>query len=403
MSAPRYDVVPAREIAPGAPDGLAALVLSERPPRGPTVRLYAVGDTGLSGRVTQTGTAEGFDALFAEVTPLLRSGDVVFGNLEATLLPAPPAGAFFVAPPAAAAALAGAGFSIVHVANNHTYDYGATGLGATLAALEAHRLVALGVSAEPVRTDRRGLRIGWLGCGRTLVAQDAGGPRFWEYDEPALLDAVRAARPAVDVLVASVHIGFMYLDYPHPDHKAMADRCLAAGADVVLLHHAHVLQGVEVAPAGGVVCCNLGNFLFDRTEGEITNALLEREQTEGAVFAFDVDAGGVCRAAALPTWVDERCRVRWAPGERGARILERLARLSRDLHGDFAPAFRRQRAERNTGHVLKMLRYYVRHGRWADVRRMFGKVRTEHLAMLARWVIGRLRAPFRRGAYAATR
>ena len=390
------------------PAGLPTLELFARPPRGTTVRLYAVGDTGLSGRVTQTAAALGFDALFAEVAPVLRSGDIVFGNLEATLLPAPPAGAFFAAPPAAAAALAGAGFSVVHVANNHTYDFGAAGLGATLAALKANRLSPLGASPALVRSDRRGVRIGWLGCGRTQVAQDErpGAARYWEYDEAALLAAIRAARAQgdVDVLVASVHIGFMYLDYPHPDHKAMADRCLAAGANLVLLHHAHVLQGVQ-ATAAGVICCNLGNFLFDRTEGEITNELLEREQTEGAVFAFDLDADGVCRAAALPTWVDERCRVRWALGERGARILERLARLSRDLDGDFASAFRRQRAERNTGHVLRMFRYYLRHGRWSDVRRMFGKVRGEHLAMLGRWVLGRLRAPFVRsgGAYAATR
>ena len=113
-----------------------------------------------------------------------------------------------------------------------------------------------------------------------------------------------------------------------------------------------------------------------------------QEQNEGAVFVFDLDRSGVVRAAAVPTYTDERCRVRWATGARGRAIEERLLRLSRDLLGNYSPAFWRQRAERNTKHVLRMLRFYIAHGDWRSVWRMFSKVRGQHLRMLARWVLG---------------
>jgi poly-gamma-glutamate synthesis protein (capsule biosynthesis protein) len=61
------------------------------------------------------------------------------------------------------------------------------------------------------------------------------------------MPAVIQAQTDVDALIVSIHIGLMYIDYPRPQHKAMAERLMAAGADLILMHHAHVLQGVQAA------------------------------------------------------------------------------------------------------------------------------------------------------------
>jgi poly-gamma-glutamate capsule biosynthesis protein CapA/YwtB (metallophosphatase superfamily) len=395
-SAPEYRVKPARLLLAELPAELSAVLFHERAPVGPTVRVCAIGDTGFSGQVGRTAAQGGYGALLRDVAPLLQTADVTFANLEGTLLERPAGDALFTAPPGAADALKQAGVTVVHLANNHAADFGASGLASTLAAVQAGSLTPLGVGSDAaaarqvVRTDRRGIRIGWLGCGRTLAPQ-TGAPRFWEFDGPELVAAIRAARPTVDLLIVSVHIGFMYLDYPHPDHRAMAGQCAAAGADLVLMHHPHVLQGVETTSAGQVLCHSLGNFLFDWKEGLITNHVMVREQNEGAVFVFDLDRSGVCRAAAVPTRTDARCCVRWAVGAEGRAILDRLVRISRDLAGDYAPAFWRQRGERNTKHVLRMLRYYLAHGEWRSVRRMFTKVRGQHLRMLVHWVLASVR------------
>ena len=399
-----FRIVPARALLPELPADLSAILFHERAPVGHTVRVCAVGDSGLSGQVGRTGSELGYGALLREVAPLLQSAAAAFANLEGTLIERP-RDALFAAPPAAAEALRQAGVTIVHLANNHVYDFGPTGLASTLAAAAGANLVALGAgddaaaSRRLVRTECRGVRVGWLGCGRTLLPQDTGA-RFWEFDEQELLSAIRKARPSVDVLIASVHIGYMYLDYPHPDHRAMAQRCAAAGADIVLMHHPHVLQGIETTPDGKIVCYSLGNFLFDWKEGLITNQVMVQEQNEGAVFVFDLDRSGVARAAAVPTRSDEACRVRWAGGERGDAILDRLQRISRPLGGNYAPAFWRQRSERNTKHVLRMLRFYIVHGEWGSVWRMFTKVRRHHLRMLAHWALASLRPRGRKDSHA---
>jgi len=399
-----FRIVPARALLPELPADLSAILFHERAPVGHTVRVCAVGDSGLSGQVGRTGSELGYGALLREVAPLLQSAAAAFANLEGTLIERP-RDALFAAPPAAAEALRQAGVTIVHLANNHVYDFGPTGLASTLAAAAGANLVALGAgddaaaSRRLVRTECRGVRVGWLGCGRTLLPQDTGA-RFWEFDEQELLSAIRKARPSVDVLIASVHIGFMYLDYPHPDHRAMAQRCAAAGADIVLMHHPHVLQGIETTPDGKIVCYSLGNFLFDWKEGLITNQVMVQEQNEGAVFVFDLDRSGVARAAAVPTRSDEACRVRWAGGDRGDAILDRLQRISRPLGGNYAPAFWRQRSERNTKHVLRMLRFYIVHGEWGSVWRMFTKVRRHHLRMLAHWALASLRTRGRKDSHA---
>ncbi|HXL35503.1 MAG TPA: CapA family protein, partial [Gemmatimonadales bacterium] len=317
-----YRMVPGRALLSDLPADLAAIVFHERAPVGHTLRVCAVGDTGLSGQVGRTASELGYGALLRDIAPLLQSADAAFANLEGTLIERPGGDALFTAPPAAADALRQSGVTIVHVANNHVYDFGPTGLASTLAAVGAANLVALGAGSDAatsrrlVRTDGHGVRVGWLGCGRTLIPQ-ATGARFWEFDEQELLGAIRKARPSVDVLIASVHIGFMYLDYPHPDHRAMAQRCAAAGADLVLMHHPHVLQGIETTPDGKILCYSLGNFLFDWKEGLITNQVMVQEQNEGAVFVFDLDRSGVARAAAVPTRSDAGCCVRWAAGDRG--------------------------------------------------------------------------------------
>ena len=82
--------------------------------------------------------------------------------------------------------------------------------------------------------------------------------------------------------------------------------------------------------------------------------------------------------------------MRWAVGASGARILDRLVRISRDLTGEYAAAFWRQRAERNMGHVLKEVLFNLRQGRWSVLRDMLARVRPHHLRMVAAWAASRV-------------
>ena len=220
-------IIAANRIGPELPNDLPALEIVRRPVVGCTARLCAVGDLGLSGRAAATAKDRGPDTLFAEVAPVLHTADIAFGNLETPLASDIAPGNMFAAPVTGAATLQKAGFSILHLANNHVGEYGRTGLIATLAAVREAGILPLGagddfVAAQQlIRTDIENLLVGWLGCGRTLLPQEETGPRYWEFNEKELLEAIAQARSKVDVLIVSIHIGLMYMDYPRPQHKLM--------------------------------------------------------------------------------------------------------------------------------------------------------------------------------------
>jgi Bacterial capsule synthesis protein PGA_cap len=388
-------IAPAKTISAEAPHELSLLRIFQRPSAGATVRLCAVGDIGLSGRAAATVKSCGSDILFAEVAPILRDADIVFGNLETPLASDIAPGNMFAAPITGAAILREAGFKVLHLANNHVGEYGQPGLAVTLAAVRKAGLLPLGAGDDAaaarqlIRTDINNLRIGWLGCGRTLLPQVQAGPQYWEFNEQELVAAIAQARSEVDVLIVSIHIGLMFLDYPHPNHKAMAEQLMEAGADVILMHHAHVLQGVEITAAGRACCYNLGNFLYDYREVNVLTGVMLDEQQEGAVFVLDLDMRGVASLAALPTWIDSNCCVRWAVKERGENILQRLRRITLGLATNYHREFDRQRVERNFGDILRVTMFHARRGNWAFVFDALLRTRPEHLGQLIRYTFRR--------------
>jgi poly-gamma-glutamate synthesis protein (capsule biosynthesis protein) len=380
------------------PADLEALVLAEREPVGPLARLVAVGDVGLSGRVARAGAAFGYESLLAEVAPVLRTGDMGFANIEFPLSGGSGETGLFLGDSAGAPALRAAGITLGQVANSHSVDFGPGGLERSADALRLAGIVPLGIGSDedearvPVRTDVGGLRIAWIAGARTHFRQEEPGPKYWNLDETVLMQGIREARQDVDILIVSLHMGLAYLDHPDPRFKAMVERAFDAGADLVLLHHAHVLQSVQAGSGGRLCCHSLGNFLLDWREGHVEVDVMAREQQEAAVFLFDLDAGGVARAVALPTFIDRDFRVRWATGKQGARILGRLERISREIRTDYAGAFTRQRITRNVLPTIRVLAHHAIRGDRAKVRETLEQVRWEHVVQVARWVRGRVAA-----------
>ena len=387
-----FETVAARTIFADAPADLCALRFRQRSSERGSIRICAVGDVGFHGRARGDGDARGYARRFEEIAPLLHTAQIGLANLECVITDAPADAGRFSGPPDAAPALAQSGFTLLHLANNHIYDYGAPGCGSTIRAVEAAGMKVLGAGNTPeaarqmLRTDAGGLRIGWLGCGRTLQAQAAAGPCFWELDGDEFVAAVRRCRPEVDFLVASLHAGYEYIEVPSPEHKALAERCVSEGASLVLLHHAHVVQGVQVLNGKEIICYGLGNLLFDSSGGYVEIDLLREERFRGAVFVFDVDARGICLAAAIPVRVGDDFAVHWDRGPQGVQAIEHLGRLSGLLEGDVAATFQRQRAQRNVGPALTVLWFHLRRGHWSIVAGLLRRVRWANLRMLLTWL-----------------
>lgn len=267
------------------------------PPAAPAVRtlaeasVEAVGDVLMHAAVKESAAAHdagggngGYGSLWAPVADLLRAGDVTFANLETPIAPRTGKGSrsfVFNAPPAAVRALGAAGVKLVSVANNHALDQGRDGLLETLAELDREGMPYVGAGpvpheAGPRTFDVNGIRIAFLGFAQFFNQSGNDCPRR----EPrcvkaSLLDAdqavaeVREAAAHADAVVVSVHWGVEYASQPREAEVALAHRLADAGALLVLGHHPHVLQPIELyhREDGRVsaIAYSLGNFVSNQS------------------------------------------------------------------------------------------------------------------------------------------
>lgn len=239
----------------------------------PSARLSFAGDVH-GERHIATAVAEGRNPL-AHVAEHLAGADLAVLNLETPLSGrGSPADKTFVfrGPPAMAADLAEAGVDIVSLANNHALDYGVDALADTLDHLAAAGVGAVGAGGDataayaPVVTDTPAGRVAVVGLTRVLHtrAWEAGPDRAGlasAYDEDAAVAAVTAAREVADHVVVAIHWGTERADCPDGGQRHLAGLLRDAGADVIVGHHPHVLQGVQVRD-GGLIAYSLGNFVW---------------------------------------------------------------------------------------------------------------------------------------------
>jgi poly-gamma-glutamate capsule biosynthesis protein CapA/YwtB (metallophosphatase superfamily) len=232
--------------------------------------------------------ARGYDYSFQHLAPLLRQADAVVLNLETPLAPQGEAVlasrklVHWSEPRPAALSLARHGVTAVSLANNHGMDHGGLGLASTLDALSAAGVSAFGAgysesaAAKPWRTT---LTVGNQRVSVSVIggfSRDSLHDRFGFYAshdsagvlglDPESVDRVigraRQAYPD-DFLVIFPHWGSNYT-WENDDQRDLARRMIDAGADLVIGHGAHMMQGVERYRKRWIVY-GLGNFVFNST------------------------------------------------------------------------------------------------------------------------------------------
>lgn len=272
-------VEPRREPTPEAPEPPPE---PAEPPPAASLTFKFVGDV-IFGRYR----ADGFDpipedgyAVFDDIKSTLEA-DVLVGNLETPLvrdLPqqSPIGSKFrFGASVEHAKQLVDAGFTAVSLANNHWYDMRLVGVEETPLILEELGVVPLGAATREenvfrVQTiEQSGWKIGFLALtNRSNAPQRDDVPTLPFLSANAIPEMIspvlEAAREAHDLLIVQIHWGEEYADGPSFAQVRAAHSMVDAGADMVIGHHPHVLQGVEIYNEG-VIAYSLGNFVFENT------------------------------------------------------------------------------------------------------------------------------------------
>lgn len=248
---------------------------------------------------------DGEHEVFGEVTELLRS-DLVVGNLETPLVRTLPEDSpiglryRFGADAALAEHLRPAGFDALSLANNHAYDMRALGVEQTPEILAELGITALGAARvdddepSPFRVEtmeREGWRIGFIAITTQSNIPELAGvaplPLVEVVDiEAQVVPLVEDARVAHDLVVVLVHWGQEYADEPEWTQRVAARALVEAGADLVIGHHPHVLQGIE-RHGHGLIAYSLGNFLFENVKDvpRQTGVLRVRYDSRGCMEA----------------------------------------------------------------------------------------------------------------------
>lgn len=257
----------------------------------PALQIAAVGDLAFNGGYDAIASTESAQKLFAPVRELFQS-DLLIGNLEAVLIPKRPADPpwrfCMRGAPEYAQVLAAAGFKVLTLAANHTMDYGWTAVEQTLNLLrplgiqapgagknlaEARRPASLSINGTPVAV----LAYCDIHVGIHLYATEKEpgvAPARLEW----IVEDVRAARRAHDIVIVCLHWGDEYVHHPKPAQRAMARAIAAAGAQLVIGHHPHVLQGTERV-GKALLAYSLGNFVF-------SNEIWQGKNRQGQPFAW---------------------------------------------------------------------------------------------------------------------
>jgi poly-gamma-glutamate capsule biosynthesis protein CapA/YwtB (metallophosphatase superfamily)/Tfp pilus assembly protein PilF len=257
-------------------DGLSAEMRAEED----VIELVAVGDLSLARGVNvdlYTGRSE---SPLRYVAPLIGRANVAFGNLESPLTKrakrsptkGPRGGSIYLkGNPDYTFLLTEAGFDVLSLANNHVLDYGEQGLSDTLYYLAQEEIKPVGAgldlaaALEPASVDVDGYVIKFLAFSGVEPKEYYAGPAkpgAAPLDEATVVSAISRARREASLVVVSLHWGAESMAYPSSEQRRLAHKFVDAGADIILGHHPHVLQGVETYE-GAIIAYSLGNFLFD--------------------------------------------------------------------------------------------------------------------------------------------
>ncbi len=293
------------------------------------LRLAAVGDILLDRGPGDAIAANGAASILPVVADQLRAADIAFANLEcplATVGPHDPANVIFRADPATVAVLTLGGFDIVSLANNHAMDAGEVALTETLGHLDDAGIRYVGAAVDPSHASdptfltAKGLRVGFL------AYDDISDPSACESmigtDMTSLRAQVTAAKAGCDVLLVSMHWGVQDTDTTTARQRDVAHACIEAGADAILGHHPHVLQGMELY-RGRPILYSMGDFVFDARSVD---------EAQSGIFELYRAADGSLQVWMTPVSISTtRMGPEYATGAERDAILARFIGLSRNL------------------------------------------------------------------------
>lgn len=241
------------------------------------ITITAVGDVMLGTTFPDESTLPPNDGsgLLAEVTPFLKRGDVVYGNLEGPIVDGGESAKCrgkkigtcfaFRVPTRYGRYLKDAGFTAMGLANNHAMDFGLEGRASSRQVLDALQIAHTGEVGDIARLTVKGRKVAII-----AFATYPGAYNFLDLDES--VQTIRSLKAEADLVIVGFHGGAEGATHQHVlegdetflgedrgDLRKFTHAAIDAGADMVLGSGPHVVRAMEIYQ-GKLIAYSLGNF-----------------------------------------------------------------------------------------------------------------------------------------------
>jgi len=288
-----------------------------------TVSISAVGDLMCHSPQFESArvSADSFDfnPVFEIIKPYLQNSDFTFGNFEAVTAGKSKGYSgypLFNVPDDFVAAIKYAGINFVTTSNNHAFDRGESGVRRTLSVIKKAGINYTGTYTS--QRDRDSLRIFNIkGIKLVLLAYTYGiNGNYAPKDKPYLInfidttliknDIVSARKEGAEVVLVYFHFGTEYKRMPTGYQKAIVEKTIAYGADLIIGGHPHVIEPAEYFKTNGAkldtgfVVYSMGNFISNQRwrysdAGVVLKINLTKNLLNGKI--------AISQISFLPTWV----------------------------------------------------------------------------------------------------
>lgn len=158
---------------------------------------------------------------------------------------------------------------ILSLANNHMMDFGPKGLLDTINTLEKEKITYIGAGKNQDEATKYVIvgdevKVGIISCQykKYMIATEEDPGTAQDYHFDIIKRKIKELKQKVDWVVMVYHGGEEFLNVPMPYTRKMYKQMLGWGADIVVAHHPHTVQGYEKI-GKKMIFYSLGNFIFD--------------------------------------------------------------------------------------------------------------------------------------------
>ena len=268
---------------------------------------------------------------FENVEPIFSADDLTIVNLEGPLTTAEvfrESQTYCISgDPAYVEALTAGSVEAVSMANNHLMDYYEAGRDDTVASVEGAGIVYAFNDRVGIY-ETKGIRIGLISV--NVIGYGSGVEKFIKKGMEELKEQ------QANLIIVSCHWGVERENVPEDYARRLGKNCIDWGADLVIGHHPHVIQGIEQYN-GKYIVYSLGNFCFGGNRNPADKDCIIFQQTfrfKDGELLEDTSAGIIpCSVSSVTNRNDYKPTP--AEGEAYERILGRMNEYSEEFGVSF--------------------------------------------------------------------